>query len=114
MNSDLLDEDPRIEFVDNKALIHIRGFDAENVFYKTTLVFSSVLGFEMRDPYFAREFYDSFDTVVEVFDSTRLEEYQKNNPKEFAFWRPRHFVLLLIGFGMFHIIAKTIEVREND
>ena len=63
-------------------------------------------------PRFTSELYDAYDKVVEVIDSEWLEELKKVNEEDFSYWKPKHYILYLDGFGMYQFIAQSLEVEK--
>ena len=67
---------------------------------------------EIYDEYIKKYGKDYADKVVEVIDSEWLEELKKINEEDFSYWKPKHYILYLDGFGMYQFIAQSLEVEK--
>lgn len=114
MFSSNMEKEPQIEFKDMDVKIVIEGYDENDVMCVTRIKFISVISFKHSSPRFTPQLYGAYDKVVEVIDSEWLEELKKINLNDFSFWKPKHYVFYLDGFGMYQFIAQSFEVEEND
>ncbi len=114
MFSSNMEKEPQIEFKNMDVKIVIEGYDENDVMRETRIKFISVISFKHSSPRFTPQLYGAYDKVVEVIDSEWLEELKKINLDDFSFWKPKHYVLYLDGFGMYQFIAQSFEVEEND
>lgn len=85
---------------------------SSNLENEPQIEFVSVIGFKQTSPRFTPQLYGAYDKVVEVIDSEWLEELKEINLEDFSFWKPKHYVLYLDGFGMYQFIAQSFEVRK--
>ena len=112
MFSSNLENEPQIEFKNMNVKIIIKGYDENDVICETEIKFISVIGFKQTSPRFTPKLYGAYDKVVEVIDSEWLEELKKVNEEDFSYWKPKHYILYLDGFGMYQFIAQSLEVEK--
>ena len=112
MFSSNLENEPQIEFKNMNVKIIIKGYDENDVICETEIKFISVIDFKQTSARFTPKLYGSYDKVVEVIDSEWLEELKKINEEDFSYWKPKHYILYLDGFGMYQFIAQSLEVEK--
>ena len=112
MFSSNLENEPQIEFKNMNVKIIIKGYDENDVICETEIKFISVIAFKQTSARFTPKLYGSYDKVVEVIDSEWLEELKKINEEDFSYWKPKHYILYLDGFGMYQFIAQSLEVEK--
>lgn len=89
----------------------MRGDDEDNL-VKIAITFVSVLCIKQTSARFTPKLYDSYDRIVELTDSDWLMELKEINEEDFDYWKPKHYVLYLVGIGMYQFIAQTYEVKD--
>ena len=112
MFSSNLENEPQIEIKNMNIKIIIKGYDENNVICETGIKFISVIAFKQTSARFTPKLYGSYDKVVEVIDSEWLEELKRINEEDFSYWKPKHYILYLDGFGMYQFIAQSLEVEK--
>ena len=109
-----LEKDPIIEYKDMDMEIELMGKDEENKLKKIVIRFNSVICNKHTSARFTPRLYDSYDRIVELVDSEWLKELKNINEEDYIYWKPKHYIVYLDGFGMFQFIAQDYEVKHEE
>lgn len=112
--SSSLEEDPIVETKDMNMEIKLIGADEEGELRKIIVKFNSVICNKHISARFTPKLYNSYDRLIELLDSEWLEELKNINEEDFAYWKPKHYIMYLDGFGMYQFIAQGFEVIEYE
>jgi len=81
---------------------------------KFEIRFESVLCHMYTSERFTKKLYDSYDTLVCLEGSEWLNNLKILNPRDFEFWKPKHFVIYFDSVGQYQFIARDFIVREIE
>lgn len=112
--SQTLSSDPIIKFDNLDIIMELEGYDEKDYLRKVYITFEIVQCYKHTSEMFTPELYGAYDKVVELKDSTWIQEMKKINEEKFRFWHVRHFVVYLDGIGMYEFMAQGCKVETHE
>lgn len=82
----------------------------KNIQNSVVIKFEAVLCHMHTSERFTPEMLASYDTLVMLEDSEWLDNLKRLNPRDFDFWKPKHFVIYFDGSGQYQFIARQYVV----
>lgn len=112
--SQTLSSDPIIKFDHLDVIMKLEGYDEKDYLRKVCITFEIVQCYKHTSEMFTPKLYGAYDKVVELKDSTWIQEMKKINEEKFRFWQLRHFAVYLDSIGMYEFMAQGCKVETNE
>ncbi len=108
----LSSEVDKISFLYDGISIIITGYNEKDG-EKFKLLFNKVKCYKHTDERFTKDYYNCYDTLVEVEDSEWIKELKQLNEEDFNYWKPKHFAIYLDSVGLFEIISNNFVITND-
>lgn len=104
----------KLYFAGGDATLKFDYYDEEkndNIFNGGVL-FEAAISHRHSSEKFTKFISEAYDTLIEINDSTWVQELKSLSPEWAEYWKIRHYAIYLDSYGLYEFIARDFNVLK--